>query len=368
MGGAIPPDPGTMYLLLALIPLTLVAILLYLVKTENKIGPIHVIGACIGIICVSGILSPIVFDSDVEIINYELPSTIYYDDYIEVSDSTTASGSIEIIQSNGTTYAHAKDVGIGKIGNCKYTVEPAPLDVFLFIGQSNAANWAGSNNLYADPIPARGSSYYFGTPAHQANQNLGVDISDYNMLSMTTGSGDSRVGGIDGPFAAEYYTLTGHKSYIINGAIGGTSITTWTPGSTSYEYAAELFDAAWNAIDLTHFVPCIASYVWIQGEADYRMESETYANYFLTMHETLINGDFTTAGNFEYALISVTRYENPTTAQEDLAATYDSIKIASRLAETFSIDAGTLMSDGVHYTQTGRNMLGVAIAEYYANL
>ena len=356
-----------MDLLYAIIPIILVAIILVLIKFKDfSLGTI--LGAVIAIILVACLLAPAVSMDITPTTTNHLPDTIYYDDYIEVDGEPRVSGVFEYVMYNGQGYVHATDVGIGKIGSRSYTVQPAPLDVYLFLGQSNAANWAGVNAPTADPVAHLGTAYYFGTISHQSNKNLGVSISAYDMRSMVTTSGSARIGGTDEPFGAEYSELTGHKIYVINGAIGGTSVTTWVPEGTSYEYAQELFEAAWSEIDLTRFTPELKSYIWIQGESDATMAVATYESYFLSMHETLIDGTFTDVGSFEYALISLTQAVNPSIAQKELAEEYDTILIASELAQTFTVDNGYLISDGLHYSQSGRNLLGVALAEYAANL
>lgn len=352
-----------MELIFVLIPIVLIAIIVALIKT-GEFSIRTILGAAIAVILVGSLLAPAIYSTTTDSQSSALPDTIYYDDYIEVDSEPSISGVFDYVKYNGQGYIHANDVGSGKIGNRTYTVERAPLDVFLFIGQSNAANWAGVNATQADPIAHIGTAYYFGTNAHQSNKNLGVEIQDYSMYDMVTTSDDSRIGGIDAPFAATYADLTGHKAYVINGAIGGTSINTWVPDGTSYEYARELFEAAWNAIDLSHFSPEIKSYIWIQGEADNNMSVSTYKTNLMSMHETLIEGTFTDKGSFDNALISLTQAVNPTIAQKELADENSTIFIATDLAEGFTTANGYLLSDGLHYTQLGRNLLGVAIGEF----
>lgn len=356
-----------MELIYAIIPIILIAIILVLVKFK-EFGLGTILGTSIAIILVACLLVPAISTEMPTNSAKSLPDTIYFDDYIEVDDRPQVSGVFEYVMYNGQGYVHATDVGTGKIGYKTYTVQPAPLDVYLFLGQSNAANWAGVVPSAADPIAHLGAAYYFGTIWHQSNKNLNVSISDYDMRSMVTTSGNPRIGGTDEPFGAEYYKLTGHKIYVVNGAIGGTSVTTWVPEGSSYEYAQDLFEAAWAEIDLTHFIPEIKSYIWIQGESDATMSVSTYQGYFMSMHETLIDGTFTDKGSFEYCLISLTQAANPSTAQEELAEENETILIASKLAQTFTVENGYLIADGLHYSQSGRNLLGVAIAEYAANL
>ena len=352
-----------MQLLYVIIPIVIVALILAIIKGRDS-GPKPIALAAIVVVLISCLMVPIINSFGDSSATHPLPDTIYYDDYIEVDGEPNTSGVFEYVKYNGVGYVHATDVGAGKIGNKTYTVQAAPLDVYLFLGQSNAANWAGVVPLEASPVAKLGTAYYFGTSWHQSNKNLGVEISDYSMRSMVSTSGVAKIGGIDEPFGAEYYKLSNHKIYVVNGAIGGTSITTWVPGGTSYEYAQDLFEAAWAQIDLTHFVPTIKSYIWIQGESDISTSVANYKEKFMSMHDTLIDGTFTDIGAFDSALISLTQAPNPSTAQRELAEEYSTITIVTDAAQSFTIENGYLLSDGLHYTQAGRNLLGVIFAEY----
>lgn len=357
--------------LLALIPILIAFAIIIFAIREGASGK-TIAGLAVVVVMFAAILVPVLDSIDDDSHSTSIPDVIYYDDYIDVDKEMSTSGVFEYIDVDGHRYVHATDVGSGKINGKTYAVQKAPLDVFLFLGQSNAANWAGVQSLQVSPTPHPGCGYYFGIPWHQANKNLGLQISDYAFYPISTNNSTSRIGGIDAPFAIDYYNLTGHKSYMINGAIGGVNIESYLPGATSYEYAQELFDAAYAAIDTDRFVPEIQSYVWIQGESNANTAVSTYKSDFLQMHETLIGGTFTDYGSFKMALISKVRAvnaPNPSEAQIELCEEYpETIKMVTEISDTFTVENGLMTSDNLHYSQQGRNEIGLKLAEYYSRL
>lgn len=349
----------------------ILAVAIAITRSTGSVVPAVVSTAVIAIVVLM-VAIPMINDSASNLSHKDY-SKLSYDDYIKDSDVESVTGCLEIVTIDGDQYVHANDVGPASITfNDGYSVDTyvkkATLHVFMFAGQSNAAYWAGVDPSVESPTPYLGSSYYYGTDSAQSNKNLGeVTYSFHAMTDPATGQ--SILGGIDAPFAATLYNDLGWKTYIINCAVGGSSIVSWLPDGDNYEYAAALFDDAWSSIDTAYFDPVIESYLWIQGESNATMSVSLYETDFLAMHEALIDGSFSAHGAFKSALISKVREQNalnPSIAQLLLAKEYPTIFCGSELADTFSVANGLLLSDGLHYSQLGRNMLGIALGDYYS--
>lgn len=356
--------------IVALLIVSLVIAALVIFKTDAGALPKTLVGLVASVLIVVCVAAPIILGEESDTFDY---NSIEYNDYFTNSKIESVSGALELVTVGDETYVHADSVGSAVInfedGSSKtVSVSKAPLHVFMFIGQSNSAYWAGVDPSTEDPVPYLGSSYYYGTDDAQSNKNLGdVTYSFHEMTDPLTG--DAVIGGIDAPFAATLYNDLGWKTFVVNCAVSGSSITTWIPGETNYVYAQSLFDEAWNSIDLDLFTPTIESYIWIQGESNASMGVSTYMGYFLQMHDSLIDGSFTANGKFDSALISKVRQQNaptPAIAQLLLARDYSTIYVGCELADTFTVSNGLMISDDLHYSQLGRNLIGAALGDYYS--
>lgn len=298
----------------------------------------------------------------------------YYDDYRSAEDVASASGAIELVTVGDKSYLHASDVGSGTItyddGSTETVdVKKAILDVFFLYGQSNAAGRNGDPSK-VDNYPDLGTTYYFGYedefgPPASLN-NTGFDVSLCDMYSLYDSSGDPRVAGLLPDFSYEYQKITGHKVYVINGAVGNKSILTFDPPSGfMWTYGDSILTAGLAEIDTNLYDYSCKYYMWIQGEADSSRPVATYKTQFLEMHEAMMDGDM--AGvHFEKCFISKVRAangENSSTAQIELAEEYSSIIMATTMADSFTIANGLMGSDDLHYSQLGYDRIGIAFAE-----
>lgn len=347
--------------------IVIIALIIWIIKEGhgNNLIP-AIIGSCVAIILVGSVLVPALGDMDED----EDLRDWQYDDYRQCSADCTASGSLEVVSLGDTTYLHAKDVGPGEYSENgvahQITVNKAYLDVYMLGGQSNAA-YAFYDASEAQPRPAPGTAYYYGTSTTPA-QSWHTTTEDYGIYSMVNTEGEMYVGNIEAPFGATYYEKTGHKPLIINTAISGTGINVFTPGQTGYAHMVEYWTDAMSKINTDVFDVSIKSYLWIQGESDSSLPVASYCGAFVKMNNALTdpNGDF----KLKSAIISQVRTEssaNAAEAQEYLSSIWPNIYMGTTLAQTFTEANGLLRDDGLHYTQAGYNKIGVALAVFCAD-
>ena len=302
-----------------------------------------------------------------------------YDDYRVIENVESVDGNLEIVTVGGTDYIHAKGVGSGTItysnGDVEsITVDKAILDVFFLYGQSNASYRNGDITQVTDKPPI-GTTYYFGYedaygPPKSLN-STGFDVSLCDMYTLYDDTGTLRVGGILPSFSYNYYEITGHKLYLIDGAIGGKSITTFDPPSGQlWTYGDSILTAGLGELDSDLYDYSCKYYMWIQGESDTNMNINTYKTRFMEMHTALLSGDM--AGvHFQKCFMSKVREKNgvnSSAAQLQLADEHpNTIEIVSTDADSFTVENGLMGSDDLHYSQKGNNIIGerfgVAIGE-----
>ena len=201
------------------------------------------------------------------------------------------------------------------------TVEPAPISLFLMIGQSNmagadgnknqsviteagqvystfgvqGASWANSyglnglQTLSTTTAPNFVASALAGDGSHINRNGTTTNLSVYPLDALSEGG----IGkpGIDSGFAYEWTKNTKEKVWLVNAAEGGTSITTWVPSGSNYKQAVALFQAAQatlaDEIAAGHYTLSYMGYLWCQGCADRVQTADWYVENFTTMHEQL---------------------------------------------------------------------------------
>lgn len=292
------------------------------------------------------------------------PADWEFDEYRPLGDVTSASGALEIVTVGGESYVHASGLGAGTITRSdgsedSIRVGKAHLDVCLMLGQSNAAY--ADYNLAEAPVPEPGTAYYYG---HASGKYSEITFASCTIHSMTSDDGTATTGDKAPSFAKKYYETTGHRVYFVCGAINGKSITTFDPDDgMTWRYASEVVEYAIKALDKAYYTYDSIAYMWIQGEADARMSIDEYKTRFLEMNDAIMDGGLGGVA-FHHAFISKVRTINSGTAQIQLAEEHpDIITMATTISSTFTIDNGLMGSDGVHYTQTGDNLIGEALGE-----
>lgn len=346
-------------ILIAIPPILLIALLVFVIRSGNLMAA--AIAAFIVIVLTATILIPFLNDSDI--------SNAEYDDYIEINSDDTVSGSFEIVTAGSKTYAHANSVGYGEIDGNKYYVSKAKLDVFLIMGQSNAAY-----NYYdvstASPVTSPGEIYYFGTST-QPNTQTVTGTGMYDAVNL---DGSAVIGHLEMPFMSKYNEITGNKVYTINTGWNGASISVLTVGGSHYNYEQNIARAGFDSINQNNYSIETIGYIWLQGESDAGLETPIaeYKTDFLKLYNAIAGKSddyFTNRFTMENAYIVQTRTargDNVAEALIELASENNHIYMATDITLTFSVENGTLRSDDLHYTQAGFNLIGVAIAEFIA--
>lgn len=298
-----------------------------------------------------------------------------YDDYIRSDAGDSATGAFEIVDIGGQSYVHAKSVGTGAIVHSdgsisEYTVSKAKLDLVFIFGQSNAA-YRNPDPDVVSPRPALGTGFYFGFSdryAALASENsTGMVYQDATFWSMYDDSGELRIGDKAPALTYEYNRITGHKVYIVDGAIGGRPLVDFLPESSYvWTYGKNVLERALSLVDESLFDLHVGPYVWVQGEANASSSVNSYYYGFLTMHKAIQDGKLGVPLETAYISLMPSKYPNSREAQELLAENNPSIIIATDLANTFTIENGLMGSDNTHYTQAGNNLIGSALGKAIA--
>lgn len=301
------------------------------------------------------------------------PPLTYYDDYLEVEPGTTASGSLEILTDSGHTYAHAKGLGDGTLtageNVTTYSIAKAPLDVFLIMGQSNAA-YSYYDVATASPVGSPGTTYYYGDSTKAMSTNTVTATGMHDAVKL---DGSAVIGHIEMPFMTTYHELTGHKIYTINTGYNGAFISQLAPDGVYYSYEQTVADGGYAAIDLDYYVPNFVGYLWLQGESDagYETQQVTYVANFLKLMKA-INGtstinrlseDFTMSQAFVIQT-KTTRSATTADALTYLCDNYTNVHMATDVTLGFTVENGLMRSDNLHYSQAGQNIIGEKVAQY----
>ena len=347
--------------LLLIIPAILIAAILIVAVREGTSNPLpKILGITIGIILIGSLLVPVIQDANAD-------ESVVYDDYIEISSDTYVDGVFEKLTSGDKTYAHANGIGKGMIGSQQYNVHKADLDVFFIMGQSNAA-YSYYDASSASPVAELGQTYYYGTETQPVTQS----VTGTGMYDAVNLNGTAKIGHLEQPFMAKYSELSGHKVYTINTGWNGASISVLTVGGSHYNYEQRTINAGLNAINMSDYNRGNFGMIWLQGESDAGLGTpvDEYKADFLALFDAMRHegpNTFSTLFELDNAFIVQTRTaRGPNTAEAltELAEENDHIYMATEITLTFTDDNGYLRGDDLHYSQTGFNLIGVAVAEF----
>lgn len=290
-----------------------------------------------------------------------------YDDYRLVPDVASASGALEIIEMSEGTYVHAVDVGEGIItysngASTTVNVERARLDLIFALGQSNNTYLNADLDAVSE-VPALGTSYYFGTSDAPAT---GKGFTGASFQSLFDESGALKVGDKLPTFCKNYTEITHHKVYYVIGASAGSSITDWVPGQTVWNNAKTVLTLALSSVDASKFDISTGAYTWIQGESSRYVTQEEYIADFLQLDNSLQTGKM--GAKFNNVFISLPmKYANPILAQQKMGQEYSNVHVVTDIASTFTQDNGLLGPDGLHYSQSGYNIIGSELGQACGN-
>lgn len=326
-------------------------------NTHKIIFTISVIALFVGIMCIS------IPESDAVTIE-----TMEYDDYRPISGAT-ASGSLEIVTIDGKNYIHAKSIGAGSYTYRGIThnvnVVKADLIIVTLMGQSNGAYTFRANPDEVDVFSNLGECYYYGDSTSPVEYDLseGATYGIYDMMDTPT---DAHIGGVDEPLAVTLNKETGKKVLTINCCISGAKINKLLPRGAYYVWMQNRFADAVSMIDLDCYTVINSSMLWIQGESnptslitDYKVWFERIWNTLQHIPSELDLDPFNEDYIFDQCVISLVRQNrgvNSVCAQIELANEDDSVSLGIWSCDQFSGDL--MYSDGTHYTQLGRNIVG----------
>lgn len=249
-----------------------------------------------------------------------------------------------------------------------YSEDQEDIYAFVIMGQSNAAY---NNNVDVSVVNAdtdlqvqpSDASYFFGynqtSPIkYNANHSL---LKTCGLFPITNGN-EFIIGGYEAPFSSIFYEKTGQKSLYINVGWNGQSVEVFQPGEEGYEYAtAAVNEAISQATGLGYHVK-YGGVLWSQGEANRLDTVDEYENWFKNVWKGIQKWGFSDV------MISQTREGqggNASIAQENLAADLSGVYMATEVSNTFTLEAGTMQSDNMHYTQKGRIIIAEDVADFY---
>lgn len=306
-----------------------------------------------------------------------------YDDYRPKADGiVSVTGSLETVTVGGEEYIHAKAIGQGSIVWSDWSVETvtvskAVLDVIYLDGQSNAAQ--NTQDLSLAPVPGLGTSYYFGNDTRYAEagrissqEELDAAIADqlgtWGFQSMLDETGAVKVGDKAPGIAKAYTEATGHRVYLICGAVPGSPVRYHIPTSTSdvtnwsWQWAELVVSAAIEAVDTDLYtLEYTGIDLWLQGESDVRFSSAAYIKYWARYHDGAVDGLLgIPVTHIIVCLIANVTDESGTVnaALIQLTEDYDDTTLGASAAD-FTVTGGELNpDDGLHYTQKGDNIVG----------
>lgn len=213
------------------------------------------------------------------------------------------------------------------------TVTPAPISVFLILGQSNGeGSTTGDPNVYNTArnqsiVCEEGkvySTYAWSTTGHattvagiSSGKNLTVSNASSFVartlsskksvagasleypLNTLSKSGSGKVG-FDSGLAWKWNQLTGEKVWVVNCSAGSTAIEVWLPGQDRYEKCRAIVSAVKDTMDAEiaagHYELKNYAYFWLQGESNKNNTEAVYRANLETLHENL-KKDMLLSGN-----------------------------------------------------------------------
>lgn len=215
----------------------------------------------------------------------------------------------------------------------KVTVTPAPISVFLILGQSNGeGSTTGDPDVYNTArnqsiVCEEGkvySTYAWSTIGHATSvagitsiKSLAVSNASFFVAQTLTSkksvigvpleyqlntfskSGAGKVG-FDSGLAWKWNQLTGEKVWIVNCAAGSTAIEVWLPGQDRYEKCRAIVSAVKDTMDAEiaagHYELKNYAYFWLQGESNSGNTEAAYRANLETLHKNL-KKDMLLSGN-----------------------------------------------------------------------
>lgn len=249
------------------------------------------------------------------------------------------------------------------------------LEVYVLAGQSNAAYSNKTERCDAEYVDEHleapsAKLWYYGTEAMPIRNGLSSSTpSDYDttfesyaLWQMYRG-GHWVIGGEEPALASTISKRTNADVLIINVGVDNQKVSELLPTATCGEYVDEVLAHALPLINRSEY-PNVQykGVVWIQGESDNVANTsvDSYIEDFMTIKDWYASKGFS-----QWYIVKIrplSGRDNAATAQTQIAANNDDVQITD-VARSFTIADGLMNTDGVHYTQKGRDLVGEAIGD-----
>ena len=237
------------------------------------------------------------------------------------------------------------------------------LEVIVIAGQSNAAYRQANTTIVNEDVPIPTTNvYYYGTSSqpiwygYPSNPTYDDTFDSYGIYSMIS-NGSWKIGGYEPVLAQSIGKESNCDVLVINVGISSANINYLLPDQIGGTYVKNVIEDALSKVDNKYVVDKVG-YVWIQGESDKTTSVSTYIEKFETINEWYHSNGFDTCylvqtrpsdgGNASMAQLKI--------CQED-----SSVILASTAPSTFTVSNGLIESDDLHYTQRGRDIIGLDI-------
>ncbi|MBE6235267.1 MAG: hypothetical protein E7112_03410 [Bacteroidales bacterium] len=232
------------------------------------------------------------------------------------------------------------------------------VDLFIFMGQSNMSGFGGDASK-APEVP-QGWGYEYKAISDPSCLVPMVEPFGLNEDNADSGvSNTKRAGTLVSAFTNAYYNRTEIPVVGVSCSRGSTDTWFWMPGGKPLEDAISRHQSAEEWLTENGYVIRNNFMVWLQGESDSALSSEQYKSNLIAITREMISR----TGITECMIIRIGKnksmdssFDNVLQAQTELPKEYKEFMMASTLAAGFP--AAGLMSDSLHYTQEGYNMLG----------
>lgn len=178
---------------------------------------------------------------------------MYYDDRLSIAEIAENAAAVELSDESVVVHDTQNNqliaVGVGKtdiaVDGATYTltVESAPISLVMITGHSIGA---GQTGIKAKSVLCQdGQAYSTHGVKHANGETEGIGIGyDADVkpdgIDAFTAAGEGTIGEGSG-LAYRWNQITGEKIWVLNAAVGGSSLDQWTKGTKNYENAVTLF-------------------------------------------------------------------------------------------------------------------------------
>lgn len=234
------------------------------------------------------------------------------------------------------------------------------LEVLVIAGQSNAAYGGFVNpTLVNQEIPKPSTNvYYYGTDTkpiwygYPNNPTYDTTFESYDIHSMIN-NGSWSIGGYEPGIAYAISEKSNCDVLVINVGISSATIQFLQPDDTGGTYVKNVINDALSKVNSKYKIDKVG-YMWLQGESNYNTNVDTYISYFDTINDWYHSQGFDTC-----YMVQTRPYNggNASVAQLQICKTNYSVVLASTAPDTFTVDNGMMVSDNLHYSQKGRDVI-----------